>query len=100
MTRVKTMRPLSAGRLLAIRREVTAGEPDEAVRGLLCNARVLWECCFSGEEPVFADAEAVLNALTVREMEGLLWCLSEDATSPSETNPQFDEARFRALREE
>lgn len=100
MTRVETMRPLPAGRLLAIRRDVTVGESDEAVRGLLCNARVLSECCFSEGEPVFADAEAVLSALTVREMEALLRRLSGEAAPLSGTNPQFDEARFCALQKE
>lgn len=100
MTGIDTLRPLSAGRLLAIRREVAEREPDEIVRGLLCNAEVLAECCFSGEERTFCDASAVLGVLTVREMEDTLRRLSGESTLPTQSNPAFDEARFCALREE
>ncbi len=100
MTGMDTLRPLTAGRLLGIRREVAEREPDEVVRGLLCNASVLAECCFSGEERVFSDASAVLAALTVREMEDILRRLSGGSTLPTQSNPAFDEARFCALRGE
>ena len=99
MRPVDELRPLSAGRLLAIRREVCAGTEDALERGALCNARVLAECCFYGGEPAFADAGAVLDALTFPEMEELLrrW---RERKPPAAVNPQFDEARFAQLREE
>ena len=66
MREVEELRPLTAGRLLRIRREAERGGWDEAERGLRCNAQVLAESCFTGGEAVFADGEAVLE-----ELEGL-----------------------------
>lgn len=98
MMQVEELRPLTAGQLLAIRREVAAGESDEAAWGLLCNAEVLAESCFAEGKPVFPDREAVLAALTIPEMEVLLARLV--GGGKPEANPQFDEARFRRLRGE
>ena len=93
--------PLSAGRLLAIWRETREVTEDPLERSLLCNARVLAECCLRGGERVFADELAVLSSLTGRQMEKLLARLAGDApaAAPAEVNPAFDEARFDALRE-
>ena len=67
---------------------------------LLCNARVLAECCFCQGEPVFASGEEVLERLTAREMETLLRPLAEGcAPVAAEANPAFDSARFRRLQE-
>lgn len=98
MRPVDELRPLTAGRLLAIRREVCAGTEDELERGALCNARVLAECCLWGGEPAFPDAGAVLDELTFPEMEELLrrW---RERKMPAAVNPSFDEARFARLRE-
>jgi len=101
---IDELRPVSAGRLLTIRRAVWDAETDELVRSARCNARVLAECCFWGGIPVFADEDAVLNALTFREMEMLLRQLAgagtaAGSTAPSAVNPNFDAARFARLRE-
>lgn len=100
MTEIDTLRPVAAGRLLAIRRKITELESDEAVRGLLCNAEVLSQCCYFGEKPAFGDGAAVLAALTMREMEELLRRLSNAPTGYAQTNPEFEEAQFDALRGE
>lgn len=101
MRQPDTLRPPSAGRLLAIFREVAAAEENETVRGLLCNANVLAESCFLGEERLFDSPAAVLDALTVREMEALLQRLAkEPASKPAGVNPQFDETRFQKMRRE
>lgn len=98
MRPVDELRPLTAGRLLAIRREVCAGAEDELERGALCNARVLAECCRCGGKPAFSDAGAVLAELTFAEMEELLrrW---RERKMPAVVNPRFDESRFVRLRE-
>ncbi len=91
--------PLSAGRLLGIWRDVTAQEENETVRGLLCNARVLAESCFLGEERLFESAEAVLEELTAGEMETLVRRLARETDSlPAGVNAGFDPERFRAMR--
>ena len=95
------LRPLSAGRLLTLWRESgkTAEEPLE--RALLCNAAVIAESCYGQEEPVFENPEAVLEAMTPREMETLLRRLAEAGGSVDATeNPAFDAERFEALRKE
>jgi len=94
------LRPLTAGRLLTIRRETRAPAADEAERAALCNAQVLSECCFGPEGRCFPDGQAVLDALTFPEMEALLERLAgREETAPAACNPRFDEARFAALRE-
>ncbi len=105
---VDELRPLTAGRLLSIRRAVRRETEDELEQALLCNARVLAECCFRGEEPVFRDGDEVLEKLTCREMETLLSALAAgrgsagaaaSAPDPASVNPNFDGQRFRRLRE-
>lgn len=96
---VEELRPLSALRLLTIRREVQAEGTEEWALAVTCNAQVLAECCYTGGERVFRDGEAVLAAMTVREMERLLARLA-DADAPRDGgNPNFDADRFRRLKE-
>lgn len=101
MTAPDRLNPPSAGRLLSIWRDVTAKEENEAVRGLLCNAQVLAESCFLGEKRMFDGPEAVLEAMTVGEMEVLLQRLAgKEPSFPTGANPNFDPARFQAMRRE
>ena len=100
MRELDELRQLTALRLLTIWRECgeTAEEPME--RALLCNARVLAECCFCQGEPVFLSGEEVLERLTAREMETLLRQLADGgAPGTAGENPAFDPARFQRLRE-
>ena len=99
-TAVEELRPLSAGRLLHIRRTVQAEGVEDWAVPLVCNARVLAECCYTGGERVFSRGEAVLESLTVREMEALIRQLGGEATQRNGVeNPGFDPARFLALKE-
>ena len=66
---MREWRELSAGRLLAIRREVLRETEDALERDLLCNAAVLAESLTEDGERVYPDGEAVLGALSCREME-------------------------------
>ena len=96
------LRPLSAGRLLEIwagTREI--GDPLERV--LRCTGRLLAECCRFRGEPVYRDEAEALADLTGREIERLLLRLAEqggpeDRPAPGGVNPEFDVARFEALR--
>ena len=99
--RIDELRGMSAGRLLAIWRETRKMTEDPLERSLLCNARVLAECCYCGGERVFADEAAVLTTLTGRQMESLLVRLAGGAAEElaAEVNPSFDRARFETLRE-
>ena len=99
--RIDELRSLTAGRLLAIWRETREMTEDPLERSLLCNARVLAECCWRGGERMFADEAAVLTALTGRQIEDLLARLADGGTEErtAEVNPSFDRARFEALRE-
>lgn len=100
---IDEMRPLTAGRLLTIRREVCAGTQDELEMAALCNARVLAESCYADGKPVFTNEQAVLEAMTFQEMEVLLEQLAGRggrAAPPPAANPQFHEARFWELRKE
>ena len=54
---VEELRPLTAGRLLTIRREVRSQTEDELEQALLCNAWVLAESCFYRGEPAFGSSE-------------------------------------------
>ena len=100
MRRIDELRPVSAGRLLAIWRQTRDVTEDPLERSLLCNARVLAECCYHEGERVFDDELAVLSSLTGRQMEKLLVRLAGDApASPPAVNPAFDQAKFDALRE-
>ena len=98
---VEELRPLSALRLLSIWRE--SGEPDgdDPERGIICNARVLAESCYTGGIAVFENAETVLSALTPRQMEALLRRLDgeEPQSMVDGNNPRFDAVRYAALRE-
>ena len=101
MSGIDELRSLSAGRLLAIWRETRDVTEDPLERSLLCNARVLAECCYHEGERVFDDELAVLSSLTGRQMEKLLVRLAGDvpASAPAAVNSAFDQARFDALRE-
>ena len=101
------LRPLTAGRLLALWRESReAGDPLERV--LLCNGRILAQCCFFHGEPVYRDGAEALEDLTARQVERLLLRLAEgggredrpSAPEQDAENPAFDAARFEALRGE
>jgi hypothetical protein len=91
-------RQLTAGRLLTIWRESGEAAEESVERALLCNAQVLAESCFYQEEPMFESREAVLEALTTREMETLLRWVAQDGAAEVE-NPVFDLERFIRLRE-
>lgn len=98
---IDRLRPMPAARLLAIWRDTREQTEEPLERCLLCNAQVLAECCWRGEERAFASAEQVLASLTGRQMEALLRRLMEEepARAPDAENPAFDPERFRALRE-
>lgn len=92
-----TLRLPPAGRLLQIRREARARTDDDLERAALCNARVLAEALTGADgTPVYPTAEDVLDALSFPEMERLLSALSHGTR---DVNPNFDAARFAALRE-
>ncbi len=98
MREVDELRPLTAGRLLAIWRESAQAAEDPLERSLLSNARVLAECCWFQGELAFPDSGTVLEELTAREMESLLAMLGGTGEA-AQLNPAFDPARFQALRE-
>lgn len=94
------LRQLTAFRLLTIWRECGEAAEEPMERALLCNARVLAECCFCQGEPVFVSGEDVLERLTAREMETLLRQLAGGCIpATAGENPTFDPARFERLRE-
>jgi len=94
------LRHLTAGRLLTLWRESGKTAEESMERALLCNAAVIAESCFFQGEPVFESAEAVLEALSPREMENLLRRLAvEKPAVDAVENPDFDTERFEALRE-
>ena len=99
MRDIEELRPLRALTLLTIRQSLA--DTDEAQRGLLGNAEVLSRACFSQGQRVFPDARAVLEELTVGQMEALLRRLSGEAPSPAPAavNRNFEQSRFQALRE-
>lgn len=102
--RIEELRPLTAGRLLAIRQTVRRETEDPLEQALLCNAQVLAECCRRSGERVFSGREAVLERMTCREMEKLLGALAT-GEAPAATagvsgeNPGFDIGRFARLKE-
>ena len=99
MNGIDELRALSAGRLLTIWRETRELTDDPLERSLLCNARVLAECCYDGGERVFHNAAAVLDTMTFREMERLLGYLTGEESRGECSNPRFDPARFRVMKE-
>ena len=46
MREIDELRPLTAGRLLALWREVREAAEDPLERTVLCNARIAAACCF------------------------------------------------------
>ena len=99
MRDIDELRPLTAGRLLELWRESREASEDGLERTVICNARVLAECCFCRSEPAFSDEKAVLSALTGRQMAELLGQLAETDGPAEAVNPDFDWQRFRALGE-
>lgn len=99
MRTVDELRSLTAGRLLEIWRQSREQTEDPLERTLLCNARVLAECCWCQGERVYGDELEVLRDLTGRQMEHLLRQLTEERVHrQAAENPRFDEERFEALR--
>ena len=107
MREADELRPLTAGRLLELWQEYReTGDPLERV--LRCNGRILSECCYFRGERVYAGEAEALEDLTPRRMERLLERLAEgggplegrSGGAPAEENPDFDAARFEALRGE
>ena len=105
MRDVDELRAPTAGRLLALWRECRKTE-DPLERVLLCNGRILAECCFFQGERVYGDETEALADLTGRQMETLLLRLAEDG-GPGDrrppagpVNPAFDGRRFEKLRGE
>lgn len=98
---IDCLRPIPAARLLAIWRDTREQTEEPLERCLLCNARVLAECCFQGETAVFHSAAEVLEQLTGRQMETLLRRLmgEEPPAAPEAENQAFDPERFRKLKE-
>ena len=102
MREIDELRPLTAGRLLELWQACReAGDPLERV--LLCNGRILSECCFAQGKRVYGDEAEALADLTGRQMAGGGGGLgggggSEDRRPQAGTvNPEFDAARFAAL---
>ena len=106
MREIDELRPLTAGRLLALWREVREAAEDPLERTVLCNARIAAACCFFRGEPVYGDETEVLADLTGRQMERLLLALAEGGgprdrrpqADRTAENPAFDPERFAALR--
>jgi len=95
------LRPLSAGRLLTLWRESGKAAEEPLERALLCNAAVIAESCYWQEEPAFESPEAVLEAMTPRELEAVLRLLAEAGSAAGGAeNPAFDAERFATLRKE
>ena len=95
---IDELRPPTAARLLTLWRTCREMADDPLERVLLCNARILNDCCFFLGGQAFADETAVLEALTGRQMEHLLRQLAGEPEKPARgVNPGFDEERFRQL---
>ena len=94
---MRELRELPAGRLVTIRREVLRETEDGLERDLLCNAAVLAESLWEDGERVYPGREAVLEALSCREMEALLRELLV-GTPKGGGNPNFDWRRYQTLR--
>lgn len=106
MRAVDELRPVTAGRLLELWRESREIE-DPLERVLVCNVRILSECCWFQGKRVYGGEKEALADLTGREIERLLRRLAEgggpESRRPGDSadeNPKFDPARFEALRRE
>nr|WP_325299550.1 hypothetical protein [uncultured Dysosmobacter sp.] len=100
MREIDELRPMTAGRLLALWRESRTAAEEPLERTLLCNAAVLAESCFFQGERVFRDGTAVLEELTGRQIEELLRALAAGGQPAAGVeNPAFDQGRFETLRE-
>lgn len=80
------LRILPAREVLALRREIAAQElSDAAQQALFANAALLSRALFAGEEPVFADGEAVLQMLGVGEINALVerYALLDGTVNPT-----------------
>ena len=105
MRQIDEPRPLTAGRILEIWRMCRETSRDPLERTLICNARILAECCLYQGGAVYEGPEEVLRDLTGREIARLLTRLAEDdreaerPSVPPAENPTFDAARFEALKE-
>ena len=100
MREIDELRGLTAGRLLELWRESRRTADDPLEQSLLCNARILAECCFCRGQQVYSRETEVLKDLTGRQMERLLRKLSAGGgtVEAREENSAFDPARFAALR--
>lgn len=107
MRDIDELRPLTAGRLLELWKASREIE-DPLERVLVCNVRILMECCRFQGERVYGGEQEALADLTGQEIDRLLRRLAEGGGSlgcrPQEDapveNPEFDAARFEALRRE
>ena len=98
MEKIDELRPVTAQRMLEIWRQTRDEAEEPLERSLLCNARILAESCFLEGEAVFPGPEAVLGALTTRQMEELLRQLAGGPeTAPRLNNPEFSMERFSQL---
>ena len=80
------MRLLSARETLSLRHEIAQLDcADEEERALRANAALLKRSLTEGGEAAFASAEDVENALSVGEINELVWCyaLLDGAENPS-----------------
>ena len=80
------LRILSAREMLALRRSVAAGDFDDAEqRALWGNAALVSLALYRDDAPMFADAEAVLSALGVGEINALVerYARLDGAVNPS-----------------
>ena len=105
MRNMDELRPLTAGRLLELWKASRDIE-DPLERVLVCNVRILMECCRFRGERVYSGEQEALAELTGQEIERLLRRLAEGGGSldgrsqGDEENPKLDPARFEALRRE
>ena len=100
MKNIDELRPMTAWQLLEIWQKCRAEIRDPLERVMTCNARILARCCFFQGETVYQDGIEALRDLTARQIERLLDQLYQGGGKRAgEENPQFDPARFAALRE-